>query len=310
MSKFILVFLLLVGTPAAAQWEYFGQEVPTSLAPRPFAPYLLSASDNERDFAIAPDGKSIYYTIQYSANRSIIVYSEYANNQWTLPRKASFSGVYADLEPAFSLDGLRLYFSSNRSVGGNQKDFDIWYVERVDGGPWSEPALAGGGKNSAENEFYPSLTRTGNLYFTATRAGGKGGEDIWVSRFENGRFLTPQVLPDAINSIHGEYNAFIDPDEQFIYFSSDGRADEVGGGDLYISRKDTTGNWMPARRLNFNTEKLDYCPYVSPDGAYLFFTSERDQENPLPTNPLDLISVLKYVLDPDNNKGNIYWARR
>ena len=33
--------------------------------------------------------------------------------------------------------------------------------------------------NDEHKEFYPSLTTSGDLYFTSDRPGGLGGEDIW-----------------------------------------------------------------------------------------------------------------------------------
>lgn len=310
LKPFLLLLLTLCSLEVNGQWAFYNQETPNSLAPRLFAPYLISTPYNERDFAISPDGTELYFTLQYTATRSIIVYTRYTNGYWSLIKPVPFSSGQADLEPALSADGNTLFFASNRSLTGTANDFDIWFVDRPQGGSWGEPKLAGGGINSPGNEFYPSIAKNGNLYFTSERGGGKGGEDIWMSSFVNGQYNTPESLPVAINSIRGEYNAFIDPDEQFIYFSSDGRSDAIGGGDLYISRKGANGTWLPAGRLNFNSAQLDYCPYVASNGNYLFFTSTRPVEIASNGNPLDLVDVLHQVLSPNNNQGNLYWAKR
>ena len=58
---------------------------------------------------------------------------------WTSPVVAPFSGKFGDLEPAFSPDGMKLYFSSNRPIDGSEpKDYDIWVVEKTNG-RWSDP---------------------------------------------------------------------------------------------------------------------------------------------------------------------------
>ncbi len=85
-------------------------------------------------------------------------------------------------------------FSSvpNRPLDGSNavKDYDIWYVEKR-GNVWSEPANAGEVVNTRSDEFYPSPTSSGNLYFTAEYEHGVGKEDIFVCRWENGKY-TPE----------------------------------------------------------------------------------------------------------------------
>ena len=48
------------------------------------------------------------------------------------------------------------------------------------------------------------------------------------------------------------------------------------GGDLYVSFKQN-GKWTPARHLehHINTEAEEEYPFLTPDGRYLFFSSER-----------------------------------
>ncbi|MXV17034.1 hypothetical protein [Hufsiella ginkgonis] len=61
--------------------------------------------------------------------------------------------------------------------------------------------------NSPGNEFYPSVTRSGNLYFTARLARGYGEEDIVVCESVNGKFRKPVLLDTAINTKGDEFNA-------------------------------------------------------------------------------------------------------
>ena len=58
--------------------------------------------------------------------------------------------------------------------------------------------------------------------------------------------------------------------------SSD-RPDGLGSGDLYISFREHDGSWMEPVNMGepVNSSTLEYCPVVSPDGKYLFFTSRR-----------------------------------
>jgi hypothetical protein len=127
-------------------------------------------------------------------------------------------------------------------TGNTIKDFDIWYVEKKDS-KWDEPKNLGETVNSSTDEYYPSIALSGNLYFTAAYKNSVGKEDIYVSILENGKYATPVPLDTAVNSKTFEFNAFVSPDEQFIIFTSYGRKDGKGRGDLYMSTKDASGKW-------------------------------------------------------------------
>jgi Tol biopolymer transport system component len=277
-----------------------------------FAEGLVSDGMNNRDITISPDGNEMFYTIQQKDFMvSTIVRLQKKNGRWSVPEVASFSGKYNDLEACFSPDGNRIWFCSNRPSSANDttKDFDIWFVNRAAGG-WSEPVHAGFVINTPGNEFYPSVARNGNLYFTAEFKEGKGKEDIVMCELKDGAYLPPVSLPEAINSKGYEFNAFVDPDEQFILFTAYGRADDMGKGDLYISKKDKSGNWLPARNLGpqINSKYLDYCPYVSPDKKVFFFSSNR----PLYKTPFDEKQDYKHISGMLKGAGNglddVYWV--
>lgn len=265
----------------------------------------------ERDFALSPDGTEIFYTLQSpQGNFQTILYRKKdTRGKWSKPAIAPFAGKYSDLEPAFTADGRKLFFASNRPVSGKAtKDFDIWCVEKKDNN-WSRPKNLGEPVNTSTDEFYPSITISGNLYFTASYKNAVGKEDIYLSVFENGKYMTPVPLDTAVNSITYEFNAFVSPDEQFIIFTSYGRIDDKGRGDLYMSIKDVSGKWQAAQNLAFlNSDKMDYCPFVSFDKQKLFFTSERhalkeSYPDRLPTFD-ELVKIYSTAL---NGGGNIYW---
>jgi hypothetical protein len=275
-----------------------------------FGAGFISTAINERDFAISPDGMEIYYTISTPKSTfQTIVFSKKIKGEWSKPRVPSFAGRYSDLEPAFSADGKTLYFASNRPLSGDQiKDFDIWKVTRQ-GDNWSEPTNLGNVINTTTDEFYPSVAKNGNLYFTATYKGGPGREDIYQSVFKDNVYQKPVALDTVVNTKFYEFNAFVDPAEQYIIFTSYGRKDDTGGGDLYISRKNENGQWMTAVNLkSINSKQLDYCPYVSTDGKSLFITSDRHN---LPINfsqqPASYQDIVNSSTQVQNGTGNIYW---
>ena len=81
----------------------------------------------------------------------------------------------------------------------------------------------------------------------------------------------------AVSTEKYEYNSFIAPDESFLIFTSHGWGDSLGEGDLYVCFRREDGTWTRARNMGpgVNSSALDYCPSVSPDGKYFFFSSRR-----------------------------------
>ena len=273
-----------------------------------FAEGFISTSMNERDFAISRAGKEIYYTISTpESSFQTIVLSTLGKEGWSKPEVVSFAGKFSDLEPALSEDGNKMYFASNRPLTGSKpKDFDIWVVERQ-GKTWGEPKNLGGSINTESDEFYPSITKSGNLYFTAQYKEGVGKEDIFMASWKMDHFEKSTPLDTAVNSKSYEFNAFVDPDEQFILYTGYGRKDDKGRGDLYMSVKDSNGKWIPSKNLTtLNSTRLDYCPYVSPDKNILFFTSERTTL-PVSFEKNTSYDQLKQINQAtQNGRGNIY----
>lgn len=273
----------------------------------------MSDGMNNRDFTISPAGDEIFYSVQQrDFSVSVIVRMVKKNNRWTGPEIAPFSGTHLDLEASFSPDGKRVYFCSNRPSAAvdSTNDFDIWYVEK-NGAEWGQAIHAGFVVNSPGNEFYPSVAKNGNLYFTATLKEGKGGEDIVMCEWKGGEYAAPVPLPEAINSKNDEYNAFIDPGEEFILFSAVGRAGGFGRGDIYISKKDPAGNWQPAKNLGpeINSAANDYCPYVTPGKNLLFFSSSRSFNKAPLSQRLNYRQLASALGGAGNGLDDIYWMQ-
>ena len=224
-----------------------------------------------------------------------------------------FSGVYKELEPAFSPDGLKLFYASKRPLlkgdSIEKKDYDIWYVRRTTlKSEWSDPVNVGLKINTDGNEYYPSIASSGNLYFTAEREDTKGREDIYVSILANNEYSVPQNLDSAINTEFYEFNAYISPDESLIVFSSFGRNDGMGGGDLYFSFKNKNDEWGEVTNMGnlINSPQLDYCPFIDYNNKKFYFSSERNHVNYQEGNFKNIDEILKRMNQVDNGMCRIY----
>ncbi|MEL6592476.1 MAG: exo-alpha-sialidase [Bacteroidota bacterium] len=306
MRHFYLLLLVLACGPAS---QNDGLETKpgqkASLVP------TLSDVAYQRDFTMSPDGKLRLFTLTtYRSVFSTIVLQHNTLKGWGNPEVAPFSGRYRDLEPFFSPDGLYLYFASTRPLpeGGDSMGVNLWRVKHM-GDCWGEPKALSKLINRAGDDFYPSLAANGNLYFTAAYDDAIGREDIYLARWEEGRYQQPEPLDSAVNSKGFEFNAFVDPQEQYLVYTAYAREDDMGRGDLYISFRTEDGRWTNGQNLGprVNTPFLDYCPFVSPDGSTLYFTSEKHVLESEYPETLTYEQMRALLNDPQNGSGNIYW---
>lgn len=266
MIRIILIFMLL----SLSNWAQRN--------PLAFLPDLFKGYPNVRDIAISPDGNEIYFTVDDLYSKvAVIAYMKKSEIGWEQPQTVSFTGNYRDIEPSFSKNGQRLYFVSNRpldSTSTKPKDYDIWYVNKSSSG-WSAPINLGAPINTSANEYYPSLTKKGDIYFTTENDQTLGKEDIFVSRNENGVFQNPESLKGGVNTAYYEFNAYVAPDESFLIFTSQRPDEGLGGGDIYISYNND-GLWSNSEILEkINSPYLDFCPFVDFRSNTFYFTSRR-----------------------------------
>ena len=273
-----------------------------------FMPGYISTPLYERDMAISPSDDEIVYTLgNHRQTVRALVMIKRSGSDWGSKEILPFSGRYSDIEPFFSADGQTLYFASNRPIYGDttRTDYNIWKVKRLLDG-WGEASPLDSIINTRGEEYYPSLGKSGNLYFTASREDGIGREDIFMSEYDKGKYKEPLVLDSTINTASFEFNAYIHPDENLLIFSSFGRDDGFGGGDLYYSLKDAQGNWSQAINMGekINSESLDFCPFVDVERGVFYFTSDRAIEHSVQLNTVEeLEDEADRIL---NGMGNIY----
>lgn len=187
--------------------------------------------------------------------------------------------------PSLSPDGRYLFFAACADMAGDYGNgrnglgrCDIFFSEKK-GDTWSTPSNVGPPVNSAAWESQPSFASDGRtLYFSSNREGGFGDGDLWMSQLDdNGRWSRAVNLGEKINTSGREEAIFIHPDNQTIYFASNGHGG-MGGLDLFISRRDTSGNWGEPENLGYpiNTYKDESGLIVNGVGDMAYFSSNRE----------------------------------
>lgn len=263
--------------------SFFGYSQSSTPLVTPYLESIVQQFPNVRDIALSPAHDEVLFSAQsFMSDISVLMSTKKINDEWLEPKVASFSGVFFDLEPFFSADGLALYFASNRPLDATSKktkDFDIWVVTRkTTSDVWSEPINIGAPVNTAMDEFYPVITDSKNIYFTLDNPELNQKDNIYMSEYIDGVYQQPKQLSKSINSDGYEFNAFVSPDESLLIYTRYNSDDGFGSGDLYISLKMKDGTWSASENMGstINSNKMEYCPFVDMTTKTLYFTSKRN----------------------------------
>ena len=213
---------------------------------------------------------------------------ETANDDWGEPENlgSPINTGQGDSDTSISSDGLEMYFTAYQRPGGHG-DSDIWVTRRVTrNDPWAQPENLGSGINTSGYEHYPRISPDGlELYFSSSRVGGYGVEDLWVSRrvTKNDPWAEPVNLGPTVNSSASEDFPSLSPDGLLLFFSENRDSGPLqpggyGGPDLWAARRASVSDpWgTPVNfGLTVNSSSLECAATLSPDGHTLYFTSER-----------------------------------
>jgi len=292
---------------------YLGQTPPGNQS-KVFAPGFVSTGFGELNSVFTNDGKEFYFSRRgVPGQQSKIMVTRMENDSWTKPEPIDFSSSYSDIDLFITPDGQSMIFCSNRphkKGDGVKTDHDFWISKR-EGKKWTEPQLFAKEALSESEDFFPIVTNSGNLYFNSQR-GGRGTNDIYCSKFIDGKYSAAEKLPEPINTQYREFDAFVNPDEKMIVFSSE-RPGGFGGSDIYVSSKRTDGSWSEPRNPgnDINSAQSEYGATISPDGKYLLYTSGKNGSEDIfwvsaefieTLRPVeDVFKVMKIVDDQDNN---------
>jgi hypothetical protein len=266
--------------------DYLGQTPPGS-SPQLFAPGLVSTPDAvELNGVFSPDFTEFFFariSVRPGGGEGVSrmyrsVFDPLVG--WSTPEPIR---VWPDdatslaVDMTYSLDGNRLYFLGVHPHQNSPADpgSDLWVSERTPDGGWSLASPLAPPVWTEHTESYPAVTPDGGLQFSSDRPGGRGRTDLWrASPKPGGGFDVPINMGSPVNTEYGEGDSCASPDDRFIVFTSR-RPGGPGNGDLYVSFRTTdSGAWTEPVLLGhgINTVDTDYCPMITPDGRYLFFS--------------------------------------
>ncbi len=176
--------------------------------------------------------------------------------------------------PVLSQNGKMLLFAAarmdnkkSRNTSADQPE-DIYVTYKDSLGAWSVPqkVTAMGVGDKAPIQLVEKDSKL--IFFKQTTKSG-----IYVSTFTNNSVGTPSRIRKD-NGTQEEIDAFLTNNGKSIIISS---ADENNNGthDLYMSKSNKGGVWEAFKKLNgkVNTTDDEVCPFVTPDGKTLYFSS-------------------------------------
>ncbi|MEM1321308.1 MAG: hypothetical protein AAGG75_13720 [Bacteroidota bacterium] len=287
--------------PPAPTDPYFG--ITATETPQLLLPDFISTRFGEYNGTFNADGSEFLYTISIPQFDVLMSTRLQADNTWSPPEMLPFSGQTAEFDPLFHPDGKGVYYCSRPPYQKGQKrpGSKVWYTQR-EGDGWATP-VAIPIKGPHEEHYFCSATQDGTLYFNSAPTG-----DLFkATQQDSGYVMEPLGAP--IESPRHDADPFIAPDESYLIFRSY-RQGGFGSGDFYISFK-LNGQWTSPENLGrpINTKYNEMCPYVTTDGRFFIFASNRLQETYYAKPPSDVQAIRKKYDSYDNGQQNIYYMK-
>lgn len=256
----------------------------------------LNTDYHEATVAITNDGKTMYFTRDNLTKRNKLDYDKKGTSHLKI-YKATLSedGTWHNIKelpfndaksstghPALSPDNKKLYFVSDRAGGFGLTD--IYEVNILEDGTYSEPRNLGPTVNTESREMFPFVSKDSTLYFSTDGFLNLGLLDIFKSNILKGSDAQPVNLGAPYNSGYDDFAFYLDEQTGKGYFSSN-RPGGQGSDDIYqfnsyvcsqiikgIARDTKTNAALPeveVRLIDKNGKVLDKRTTTT-EGAYEF----------------------------------------
>ena len=196
-------------------------------APKNLGPQI-NTSNNDAQPNISADGLSLFFVSNRAGGSGgldlWLATRQTIDDSWGNPMNlgSSINSPSKDIQPTLSVDGLTLFFNSNRPGGSG--DNDIWASTRETiAGEWGAPVNLGSTVNSPAKDDVGGISSDGlALFFSSNRPGGWGDSDLWVTTRVAlvGEWGAPVNLGVNVNSSAADSVPAISDDGSMLCFGS------------------------------------------------------------------------------------------
>jgi len=225
-----------------------------------------------------------------------LFYSHYNGERWESFKPFFLnSDKYSVGHPTLTPDGKTLYFISDMPGGYGGTDI---YMCKWENNKWGNPINLGPKINSFGNEMFPTITNTGELFFSSDGWPGYGGLDIFVTSKVNGEWTTPLNLHHPINSSYDDFSMIVKKDKTSGLFSSN-RMEGKGNDDIYgFKLKPNTENLLVQKTLPEIVKIKDSVAKIKANPLFYVsgYVKDKITHKPIPNASVFLL---------DENKGEV-----
>lgn len=245
----------------------------------------INTEYNESTATFSKDGNTVYFTrntfldgkkgLDKSKKFKTLRLALYkatktGDYNWTNVVELPFNDkAYSIAHPALSLDGKKLYFSSD--MPGTLGMSDLWYVDILGNDSYGTPVNLGPEINTEARESFPFISEKNNLYFSSDGRSGLGGYDVFVTPLDNaGKPGKITNLGAPSNSAQDDFGFIINEEDRIGYVSSNRGGDRGSiDDDIYLVKEICS---ITIKGLVFDEETKDPLP-----GANVSLLDENNQ---------------------------------
>ena len=295
MSFFKPCFFFGLLLTAVVQWRPAAAEMLLGIPRKLGAP--INSSLRDESAVLSSDGLTMYFSSSRSGSRRLYSTERDSHDSpWQAPALIDSIGPPVAAS-TISSDGLELYFADGWSPYFGD---DIWMSTRASlDAPWGTPAKLAAPINSGARDDSPFITPDGlSMYFGSNRAGGLGGNDIYVSKRESvmDPWGDPVNLGPGINSSSNDWMGSLSPDGLSLFLDSL----RPGGVGVHVATRASLDDefqdpvFLP-RSINVPAEAWRMT--LAPDGSTLYYSVGHN-------NAVDMWEVDVMPFEPVTIDGN------
>jgi hypothetical protein len=241
---------------------------------------LSDPSAEDQDPTFTADERELYFMSDRGTLNQDIWMSRRTDKGllWDPPTRVDeLSSTAGDHNPAISsLDGLTIWFSSNRDDTGN--GLDIWVSTRptrLDRWKPPERVLE---VSSSGDDTGPAVDETELvMLLVSNRAGGPGARDIFLStrQSRSDPWGTPTPLPGVVNSVDDDWDPFLGAHGLQIFWATNKDLDE----EIRWSTRGAIDESFSTFAVLNELGKPSFDPTLSVDLRHIMFASARSGNN-------------------------------
>lgn len=239
--------------------------------------YFTSRRETEKNKRLDIDNKFI----------ENIFFSDQAGELWKKPKLLENKLESKNNESVllFSKDGNEIYLYNGKKNGGEI------LVSELKNDKWKSPKTLKGNISSKHKETTIALSPDEKeVIFVSNQEGTIGGMDLFYSKLdEKEKWSEPINLGAAINTPFDEEGVYWHPNEDKVYFSSQGH-NSMGGFDVFVMERDVDKMWSNPENLGYpiNTPNDDLFLKMDENNKQAYYSSIRQNGN----GGLDLYKII------------------